>query len=245
MFRIVVDSRERKLISHFREEEIKTTSLFLGDIAITDDHDNVILIFERKTLSDLKASVFDGRYREQKKRLTDNFSNKQILYLIEGFQKVQNLDELLLSTLIHSMFRDNIQILFTKDSSDTATAIRAIHKRVCKNPSYFTGEEVQRPTCYSNPSLMKHKTDHDVQINMLCQIPAISSTTANALIEEFGSVHCLIRSMNDTIENVEKLKVNGRKMNKNALMNLKKHLMKDERPPIDPTMKEAMRTNSN
>ena len=73
MFRIVVDSRERKLISHFREEEIKTTSLFLGDIAITDDHDNVILIFERKTLSDLKASVFDGRYREQNKWLTDNF----------------------------------------------------------------------------------------------------------------------------------------------------------------------------
>ena len=129
VFKIIIDSREQKLISNFPENETTTASLFLGDVAITDDDDNVILIFERKTLSDLKASVFDGRYKEQKKRLTENFSNRQIMYLIEGFQKFDKLDEILLSSLIHSIFRDNINVLFTKDPADTATAIKAIHNQ--------------------------------------------------------------------------------------------------------------------
>lgn len=223
-FKIIIDSREQKLISNFPENEITTATLFLGDVAITDDDDNVILIFERKTLSDLKASVFDGRYKEQKKRLTDNFSNRQIMYLIEGFQKFNKLEEILISTLIHSIFRDNINVLFTKDPADTATAIKAIHKRVCKNPSYFIDEE-QKRTCYSNPILMKHKNDQDVQINMLCQIPGISTATANAIIKEFGSMKCLMNVMNESIENIETFKVNDRKINKNAVSNLKKHLL--------------------
>lgn len=223
-FKIIIDSREQKLISNFPENERTTATLFLGDVAITDDDDNVILIFERKTLSDLKASVFDGRYKEQKKRLTDNFSNRQIMYLIEGFQKFNKLEEILISTLIHSIFRDNINVLFTKDPADTATAIKAIHKRVCKNPSYFIDEE-QKQTCYSNPILMKHKNDQDVQINMLCQIPGISTATANALIKEFGSMKCLMNVMNNSSENIENFKVNDRKINKNAVSNLKKHLL--------------------
>jgi ERCC4-type nuclease len=224
VFKIIIDSREQKLISNFPENETTTASLFLGDVAITDDDDNVILIFERKTLSDLKASVFDGRYKEQKKRLTENFSNRQIMYLIEGFQKFDKLDEILLSSLIHSIFRDNINVLFTKDPADTATAIKAIHKRVCKNPSYFIDEE-QKRTCYSNPILMKHKNDQDVQINMLCQIPGISTATANALIKEFGSMNCLMNVMNDSSEYIDDFKVNDRKINKNAVSNLKKHLL--------------------
>lgn len=224
MFKIIIDSREQKLISNFQEDEVTTTSLFLGDATITDDDNNVILIFERKTLSDLRASIFDGRYKEQKKRLKDNFSNKQILYLIEGFQQFKNLDDILLSTLIHSIFRDHIQILFTKNSADTATVIRAIHKRVCKNPSYFIDEK-HKQTCYSNPILMKHKNDQDIQINMLCQIPAISMTTASALIKEFGTVTCLMNSMIESFAKIEQMKVNGRKINKNAVTNLKKHLL--------------------
>ncbi len=228
MFRIIIDSREQKLITNFQEEEITTTSLFVGDVAITDGDDNVILIFERKTLADLKSSIFDGRYKEQKNRLTNNFSNKQILYLIEGFQKFQNLDDILMSTLIHSIFRDNIQILFTKDPSDTATAIKAIHKRVCKNPSYFIDETQNKLTCYSNPILMKHKNDRDIQINMLCQIPGISSTTANALIEEFGNIQCIMNSISDSTNLIHDFKVNKRKINKVATLNLKKHLLQIE-----------------
>ena len=72
---------------------------------------------------------------------------------------------------------------------------------------------------------MKHKNDQDVQINMLCQIPGISIATANALIKEFGSMNCLMNVMNDSIENMENFKVNDRKINKNAVSNLKKHLL--------------------
>ena len=48
-------------------------------------YDNeLLLIIERKTLSDLASSVKDGRCKQQKIRLLNNFPKHKICYLIEG-----------------------------------------------------------------------------------------------------------------------------------------------------------------
>ena len=65
---------------------IKKEQLAIGDIILVDANTGQnIIIFERKTLYDLAASIRDGRYNEQSFRLDkENIHNHNIVYIIEG-----------------------------------------------------------------------------------------------------------------------------------------------------------------
>ena len=87
---IIIDYREKDLIKDMKNTNtnnkltISSENLELGDIQF-NLNGTCILIFERKTVSDLAASISDGRYKEQSHRLTNaSLSNHQIYYLIEG-----------------------------------------------------------------------------------------------------------------------------------------------------------------
>jgi ERCC4-type nuclease len=68
----------------FHEIKLISENLPLGDVIIQDNIEEKIII-ERKTLSDLAASIKDGRYTEQSYRLDGiNHHNHNIIYLIEG-----------------------------------------------------------------------------------------------------------------------------------------------------------------
>lgn len=224
MYNIVVDTREHNLIGLLQSEDIKTRHLSIGDVIITDENDNIAVIIERKTLADLRASVFDGRYREQKKRLTDNFERKQMLYVIEGYDSFRNLDEILESTIIHSVFRDEIPILCTKNCEDTANLIRSIHTRITKNPAYFAPQKIELK-CATNAALKKAKTDEDIQINLLSQIPGISTTIARELILKHGTLRCFVERCMTDEKMLDVTKINGRKLSKSVVANIKKHLL--------------------
>jgi ERCC4-type nuclease len=90
---IKIDNREKDLINacqhyiniipNFKDIKIIVESLPLGDVIIFDNEDKVII--ERKSLSDLAASIKDGRYEEQSYRLNGSpHHNHNIIYLIEG-----------------------------------------------------------------------------------------------------------------------------------------------------------------
>ena len=92
--RIRIDNREHELLKHikeliiniplFKELEVLVENLPLGDIIISNKEDDKLYI-ERKTISDLSASIKDGRYEEQSYRLNGlNDPNHNIIYLIEG-----------------------------------------------------------------------------------------------------------------------------------------------------------------
>jgi len=91
---IKIDTREHDLfqkcestiaaVPKFSDIKIISQTLPLGDIIINDGTNDCIII-ERKTLSDLAASIKDGRYEEQSYRLNGlNHHNHNIIYLIEG-----------------------------------------------------------------------------------------------------------------------------------------------------------------
>ena len=87
---IKIDVREHDLIYMFeknilfKDVQIKKENLPLGDVIIMEGDEEKIII-ERKTLSDLAASIKDGRYDEQSYRLNGcNHHNHNIIYLIEG-----------------------------------------------------------------------------------------------------------------------------------------------------------------
>ena len=85
MLLIKVDYREKDLIALLQlmtgdenngdSIKIKVDNLKIGDVAFIEtdkdgnDVDNELLLFERKSLNDLAASIKDGRYAEQSFRL--------------------------------------------------------------------------------------------------------------------------------------------------------------------------------
>ena len=96
---ITIDNREQELITAIQSIvsvsgsdvgkeaaiQVKVEMLPLGDIIISDDDDNDLIIIERKKISDLLASIKDGRYEEQSYRLSGSpIHNHNIIYLIEG-----------------------------------------------------------------------------------------------------------------------------------------------------------------
>jgi len=63
---------------------LSTEVLPIGDICMkTDDNQNVVL-FERKSLSDLLSSIKDGRYDEQSYRLQHTADPRRVIYVIEA-----------------------------------------------------------------------------------------------------------------------------------------------------------------
>ena len=91
---IKIDTREQELfakckntietVTKFKDIQLISQILPLGDIIINDGTNDCIII-ERKTLSDLAASIKDGRYEEQSYRLNGlQHHNHNIIYLIEG-----------------------------------------------------------------------------------------------------------------------------------------------------------------
>ena len=91
---IKIDTREPDLLQHinhlqstipiFKNLIIKSETLPIGDIIIANGEEEKLII-ERKSVSDLLASIKDGRYEEQSYRLNGlNHHNHNIIYLIEG-----------------------------------------------------------------------------------------------------------------------------------------------------------------
>lgn len=84
---IIVDVREHALIEKFQSigTTIVTEQLLLGDVLLRSGNDE-ILLFERKSLTDLLASIKDGRYEEQSHRLihTSGLNPHNIIYVVEG-----------------------------------------------------------------------------------------------------------------------------------------------------------------
>jgi crossover junction endonuclease MUS81 len=92
--KITVDNREQELLKHisqlvlfipaFKQLKVDCVNLPLGDIIISDENEEKIII-ERKSMSDLLSSIKDGRYEEQSYRLNGMTThNHNIYYLIEG-----------------------------------------------------------------------------------------------------------------------------------------------------------------
>jgi len=88
---VKIDYREQELWKQCKTmswiepiPSLELTNLILGDIQIQDA--TTTLIIERKTWNDLCCSIRDGRYREQRSRLSEWKKEKhhQVIYLIEG-----------------------------------------------------------------------------------------------------------------------------------------------------------------
>ena len=151
MLEILIDNRETRLKTLFENHlfkdkkqtpEIKYSNLDLGDIVIKKEG-KILLIFERKSIPDLYSSINDGRYKEQKIRLLNNFALKNVVYIIEDAntqfleKKFKNFKSIVKGAIINSIFRDKIRLIRTNNVNQTFEYLITIIKKIYNNFDFF------------------------------------------------------------------------------------------------------------
>jgi crossover junction endonuclease MUS81 len=162
---IKVDSREKDLVSKmsfyistipaFRNLKVITESLPIGDVIISGNNNEDILIIERKTIIDLLSSIKDGRYEEQSYRLNGTaLHNHNIMYVIEGDVNKMNMfretkfEKLTLYSAIFSLnYYKGFSAIRTFTLDETALFICNCTSKLMK------GESTDRKAFYSNKSV--------------------------------------------------------------------------------------------
>jgi ERCC4-type nuclease len=177
---IKVDSREKDLVTKmtyyissipaFRNLKVITESLPIGDVIISNNNED-ILIIERKTIIDLLSSIKDGRYEEQSYRLNGTpLHNHNIMYVIEGDVNKMNMfretkfEKLTLYSAIFSLnYYKGFSAIRTFTLDETALFICNCTSKLMK------GEATERKGFYSNksgiPSSITTNTTNNATIN--------------------------------------------------------------------------------
>ena len=215
---IFIDNRETKLYSSIMERDldvykdkisIEKTQLDIGDIHIK--FNDIIYVYERKTVSDLLSSIKDGRYKEQKHRLLSS-GVATINYIIEGdsitSHKNFNNQKLLTSVYLNSTYRDKINVFFTSNIDDTSTFILLLATKIIDKPENF----ICNSSSDNNPNYIdvcKIKTKKCANIDkdtcyllQLSQIPTISKELAKNIYNEYPSLSSLLSALNTTEDKI-------------------------------------------
>ena len=143
--KLIIDNREPKELKTLIQdkiENIELKNLEIGDIIFLDDDDNIVLIFERKSISDLISSIKDGRYSEQSFRLQEYpLHNHNIFYLIEGslLNSRKQYNETIQKTVYSAMFSlsysKGFSLLHTSSLVETAEFIIYFFQKIVKDKS--------------------------------------------------------------------------------------------------------------
>ena len=226
---LIIDISERSLIEccedlikkneSFKDIKMKTQNLDVGDIIISNEK-NDVLIIERKAVSDLIASIKDGRYSEQSFRLNGiDHENHNIIYLIEGSLKsLTNEKQMAYSSIFSINYYKGFSVYRSENVSETAYILlnmcMKLQKEKTKKPYYpikLKKSEIKNEDIEQNEdedeiedkeeqkycSVIKKKKNSNITVEnfgeiVLCQIPSVSSVTAIAIMKEYKNINNLI-----------------------------------------------------
>ncbi len=216
----IVDNRE-DIKSYFIKKNYDWTkyeNLKMGDFLI-NYNDKPICIFERKTIEDLASSIKDGRYREQKKRLIENYSKDKIIYIIEGdltknnksfnFNKITK--ETIYSTIFNIYLRDKINILHTNNSDETIECLEFFCTKIKKKGIEFISEYKTEYKEDLVKTILHTKKDNTtpelVFISQLSCINGISPNTSKIIVNEYKTMKNLILQLESLTDEERKKKI--------------------------------------
>ena len=205
---IKIDVREAELlkkcqtnvevIANFKDLKLVPEQLPLGDIIINDGAKDLVII-ERKSLSDLAASIKDGRYEEQSYRLNGlPHHNHNIIYLIEGdFNRFNSfkdrIDKLTLYSAITSInYFKGFSVWRSMSIDETALMI-------C-NMAYKLNKEKDKLPFYSNNLLITNKEVASNETNITNAVT--NAVTNNTSDKDYCSVVKKVKKDNITTENI-------------------------------------------
>lgn len=240
--RLIVDNREPKeiiTILQSRIENISLENLEVGDYVIQNSNNQPVMIFERKSLSDLIASIKDGRYNEQSLRLSEcEVNNRSIYYIIEGntmnFCNRQNetTQKMLFSSMLSISSKKGFSLLNTNGFIETAEFIVRFYNKVSTDKPLQQDQLENTEIKYSNVIKTSKKaniTKNNINEIMISQIPGISSVVAGVIMEKYSNIINLVNSLKNDPNCLDNFKINSnnkeRKIGKNIIAGLKEYLL--------------------
>ena len=150
--------------------EIKT--LPVGDYIVAPE-----TVVERKTISDLVSSIFDGRLFDQCNRLKEHYQFP--ILLIEGdIDEIEKLTEnpFVFYGAISSIAIDfKIPVIPTPNASHTSKLLVAM----CSRKDTLSGPFIKK--------IRKSNNLQKQQLSMLCSLPGVGEKTAVRMLEKFGT----------------------------------------------------------
>ena len=206
--RLIVDNRENiKEILQNKIENVEFKNLCIGDYCFRVDSED-FLIIERKTISDYAASIRDGRNREQKKRLKSQ--SVKFIYLVEGnltkdnssfsYNKINK--DTIVSSIINTIIRDDIQVFHTHDITETIFFIESIYKKLDKQGKTFLENKTNYVQDIVETAKISKKKNMNQNISfqmMMNCIPGISTKVSTRLGNKFSN----IKSFLETIDKID------------------------------------------
>jgi len=146
--------------------------------------------------------VKDGRYREQKARLL-SLDNANISYIIEGddivSSKYDRHHSLLSGVYLHTMYRDNLHVVFTKNTNDTCTFILTLCAKIIDKPADFVNTIESYTDCIKlKTKKIDNITPENCYIMQLAQIPSISNVIAKNIQQVYPTMRSLIEALEKT-----------------------------------------------
>lgn len=197
--------------------------LDVGDIVLSSK--NTDFIIERKTWSDLSASICDGRWSEQQSRMNTLDSGQKTLfgYIIEGplidwTQTSKMNPKCLWGAIIKAQVRDGFYVFHSNDKKATANLIIYLQKQLMidgfdalQNSRVVTGVGHKR----KRDNLT---TPQSVLIAMLSVIPGISKQKATLIVDKYQTMSCI---KNATISDISDLQCGQKKIGKKMAENIK------------------------
>jgi len=213
--RIVVDEREKKsgipdLLKGIGIS-LETKMLPVGDYIVAPD-----TVVERKTISDLISSIFDGRLFDQCNRLKEHYQFP--ILLIEG--DIDEIEELTENPLIFYGAISSIAIDFK---------IPVIHTPNASHTSKLLISMCSRKDASKGPFIKKIRKSRDIQkqqLSMLCSLPGVGEKTAIRMLEKFGTPLMVLSSSITELSKVGGLGEARAKNIKKVLQEQSKHLKK-------------------
>lgn len=182
--KLLVDCRETW---HPEPEKVQ---LDVGDFQIVNDENEVIFIFERKTVQDLASSIVDGRFKEQKQRMLATVKEpKSICYIIEESKSLRS--SIPLATLMqiadNLQLREGFSVFYSENVEHTRQMIDFIFQKIVESPETYTS-----CTAQDYLSCVKVKKSKNVQdpkscaVLQLVTIPRVTAKAAQAILATLG-----------------------------------------------------------
>jgi len=191
----VVDTRERELLPLLSPWPSRT--LPVGDIWIGLSGEEVTkggVVIERKTTNDLEASILDGRYREQRTRLTTycQQTGARPLYIIEGIMDRiwgKLTQETLQKYLNRLALRYGVAVIHTESVDATAALCKTLASQISAEAEVFVPADPAALAYSSTVTVSKRGNKEDPRNFTLCALqgcPGVSAAVAEAILEAFG-----------------------------------------------------------
>ena len=234
---IRVDMREDALYSLFHANATTTTttthalrseSLPVGDVIISSaDGETDYIVFERKSLPDLAASIRDGRYKEQSLRLQafPNVHSHNVVYIVEGdfsrynerFSKIGK--GALQSAMCSLNYYKGFSVVRTMSLAETHDLVQSYANKLAASPAPYgryhpvnkdqdqaqdQDQDKDKDAAADYCSALRVKqvkceniTPQNIGEIMLCSIPGVSNKTASVVMKKYTTLRALIEALKE------------------------------------------------